>query len=70
ELGEDVAAGLYWKVISYDARVCRVKLKHERAKLPFRREKAEIEIKALWQGATDVVLVCGRKKVTVHFSAQ
>jgi|GEM_PF-1712785 len=71
KLAEDPGRGLYWKVVSYDASICRVKLEHDRDGIfPFRYDKAEIELKALRPGRTDVVFVCGGKKVTVHFSAQ
>ena len=70
-LGEDPNRGQYWRVVSYDASVCRVKLEHDQdGVFPFRYYKAEIELKALRPGRTDVVFSCGGKRVTVHFSAQ
>ena len=71
ELGEDASGSLYWRLISVDPSVCRVKLKHEQdGVFPFRIDKAEIELKALRPGRTDVVFVCGQKRLTVHFTAQ
>lgn len=68
DLGEDPGNGLYWRVVSYDPRVCRVKLEHDHnLVMP---DKAEIELKALYPGRTDVVFTCGPKKFTVHFTAQ
>jgi len=71
ELGEDAGSALYWRLAnSYDASICRVKLEHDQdGVFPFRRDKAEIELKALRPGKTDVVFVCGQKKFTVHFTA-
>ena len=71
ELGENADRGLYWRVISYDANICRVKLEHDREGFfSFKGDHAEIELKALTPGSTSVVLACGEKRVTVHFSAQ
>ena len=68
ELGEDT--NQYWRLVSNNPAVCRVKLKHESdGVFPFRRDKAEIELKAITPGKTDVVFVCGPKRVTVHFTA-
>ncbi|MBQ6599018.1 MAG: hypothetical protein IJH79_15820 [Lentisphaeria bacterium] len=71
ELGEVPSSGYYWKVISYDPGVCRVKLEHDQDGVwPFRYDKAEIELKAMRPGRTDVIFSCGTKKFTVHFTAQ
>ena len=71
ELGEVPSSGYYWKVISYDPSVCRVKLEHDQDGVwPFRYDKAEIELKAMRPGRTDVIFSCGTKKFTVHFTAQ
>ena len=68
DLGEDPGNGLYWRVVSYDPAICRVKLEHDHnLVMP---DKAEIELKALSPGQTDVVFTCGPKKFTVHFTAQ
>ena len=68
DLGEDPGNGLYWRVVSYNPAVCRVKLEHDHnLVMP---DKAEIELKALAPGRTDVVFTCGPKKFTVHFTAQ
>ena len=68
DLGEDPGNGLYWRVVSYNPAVCRVKLEHDHnLVMP---DKAEIELKALSPGQTDVVFTCGPKKFTVHFTAQ
>ena len=70
ELGEDAGSSLYWRVTSYDASICRVKLEHDQdGVFPVRWDKAEIELKALRPGSTDVVFTCGTKKLTVHFTA-
>ena len=71
ELGENADRGRYWRVVSYDANICRVKIDHDRGGfLSFKGDHAEIELKALTPGSTSVVLVCGEKRFTVHFSAQ
>ena len=71
DLGEDPAGGSYWKVLSYDPNICRVKLEHDQDGVwPFRRDKAEIELKAICPGTTDVVFGNGAKRFTVHFTAQ
>ena len=71
ELGEVPASGYYWKVFSYDPGVCRVKLEHDQDGVwPLRRDKAEIELKAIRPGRTDVIFTCGSKRFTVHFTAQ
>ena len=70
KIGEDASSQLYWRLVSYNPAVCRVKLEHDSdGVFPFRIDKAEIELKALMPGKTDVVFVCGPKKVTVHFTA-
>ncbi len=59
-----------WRLISNDSRICRVKLEHDRdGKFNNRRYKAEVELKAIRPGTSVVVLECGPKKVTVHFTA-
>lgn len=69
--GEVPSSGYYWKVFSYDPGVCRVKLGHDQDGVwPLRRDKAEIELKALRPGRTDVIFTCGSKRFTVHFTAQ
>ena len=71
ELGEVPSSGYYWKVISYDPGICRVKLEHDQDGVwPLRRDKAEIELKAMRPGRTDVIFTCGNKRFTVHFTAQ
>jgi len=70
DLAEDPGRRLYWQLVSYDPAVCRVKLKHDRSGVyPLHRYKAEIELKAVARGRTDVVFACGTKKFTVHFTA-
>ena len=70
DLGERPDAGFYWKIVSYDPSICRIKLEHDRDGIfPLRRDKAEIELKALRRGSSDVVFTCGSKKVTVHLTA-
>ena len=70
DLQENPAKNLYWNVISYDARICRIKLEHDRdGVFPFRVDKAEFELKALWRGTTTIVLSCGGKKITIDFTA-
>ena len=69
KIGED-AGKQYWRLVSCDPAVCRVKLEHDSdGVFPFRIDKAEIELKAVMPGKTDVVFVCGPKRVTVHFTA-
>jgi len=71
DLGEVPSSGYYWKVFSYDPSICRVKLEHDQDGVwPLRRDKAEIELKALRPGRTDVIFTCGSKRFTVHFTAQ
>ena len=71
ELGEVPSSGYYWKVVSYDPSICRVKLEHDQDGVwPLRRDKAEIELKALRPGRTDIIFTCGSKRFTVHFTAQ
>lgn len=65
ELGENPGSRIYWRVVSYNAGVVRVKLEHERDGL----DKSEIELKAIGRGSTDVVLTTGEKQFTVHFTA-
>lgn len=66
DLGEPNGGG--WAVVSgFDASVCRVKLEHD---VDHGRRKAEIEMKALRPGATNVTFTGGGKQVTVHFTAQ
>ncbi len=68
DLGEDPLNGISWRVVSYNAAVCRVELEHDHnLVMP---DKAEIELKALSPGSTDVVFTCGTKKFTVHFTVQ
>ena len=70
DLGEDPNRNLLWRVASYDARICRVELEHDRdGKRMRRRFKAEIEMKALRPGKTSVVFTCGAKRLTIHFTA-
>ena len=71
ELGENPGRGLYWRVVSYDANICRVTIEHDREGLfSFKGDHAEIELKAVAPGSAAVVLACGSKKVTVHVTAQ
>ena len=59
-----------WRLVSNDARICRVKIEHDRdGKFNRRRFKAEIELKALRPGNTTVVFASGPKKITIHFTA-
>lgn len=70
KLEEHRNCSLYWNVVSYDARICRIKQDHDRdGVFPFRVDSSEFEIKALWRGSTNIVLSCGRKKVIIHFIA-
>ena len=70
DLAEHPRSQLYWQLVSYDPAVCRVKLKHDRDGIyPLYRYKAEIELKAVARGRTDVVFACGQKRFTVHFTA-
>ena len=71
ELGEDVDARRYWVLFpSYNPNICRVKLEHDRDGFwPFRRDKAEIELKAVSRGTTKVEFQCAEKRVIIHFTA-
>ena len=70
ELGESVGSGCAWRVVSYDPAICRVKIEHDQdGVFPFRRDKAEIELKALGRGTTVVVFSTGEKTFTVHFTS-
>ena len=70
KLQEDRHKNLYWSVVSYDNRICRVKVDHDRDGVyPFRTDKADFELKALWRGTTNIVLTCGKKKVIIQFTA-
>jgi len=69
ELGENVSDRCVWRLVSCDPAICRVKLKHDQdGVFPFRWDKAEIELKSIGRGSTDVVFTTGEKKVTVHFT--
>ena len=69
KLEENRRRNLYWSVVSYDSRICRIKIDHDRDGVyPFRVDNAEFELKALWRGTTTVVLSCGEKKVVIHFT--
>ena len=71
ELGEHPDRGNYWRLISYDANICRVKIEHDREGFfSIKGDHAEIELKAMSPGTTRVVLACGSKRVTVHVTAQ
>ena len=70
DLGEDFRARRIWRVATYDPRICRVKIEHDRDDDNWpRRDKAEIEIKAMRPGSTDVVFTSGEKNFTVRFTA-
>ena len=70
KLQENRSKNLYWSVASYDSRICRIKIDHDRDGFyPFRMDYAEFELKAIGRGTTPVVLVCGEKKVIIYFTA-
>ena len=71
DLGEDFRSKRIWRVATYDPRICRVKIEHDRDddNRP-RRDKAEIELKAMRRGTTDVVFTSGEKNITVRFTAR
>lgn len=55
-LKEDISKNNYWNISSYDNRICRVKIAHDRDGIwPFRYDKAEIELKGVMPGTTQVV---------------
>lgn len=58
DLEEKPRENIYWQVVKYDARVCRVKLEHDRGGL-LKRPKAEIEIDGVARGTTVVELTAG-----------
>ena len=62
---------LYWRVIRYDAAICRISYREDRDRIPpFRVDKTEFEVKALRPGNTTVELACGRKRVYVRVSVR
>ena len=62
---------LYWRVIRYDAAICRISYREDRDRIPpFRVDKTEFEVKALRPGDTTVELACGRKRVYVRVSVR
>ncbi len=64
ELAEDTDNGYYWTISSYDSRICRVEMEHDRDGFwPFRYDKAEIELKGLMPGSTMVVFTHPTGKV-------
>ena len=58
DLEEKPRENIYWQVVKYDARVCRVKLEHDRGGL-LKRPKAEIEIDGVAPGTTIVEFTAG-----------
>ena len=58
DLEEKPRENIYWQVVKYDARVCRVKIEHDRGGL-LKRPKAEIEIDGVAPGTTVVELTAG-----------
>ena len=70
DLQEHRNRNLHWSVVRYDGRICRIKIDHDRdGGFPFRYDKAEFELKAIWRGTTTIELACGRKRVFIHFTA-
>ena len=62
---------LYWRVIRYDAAICRISYREDRDRIPpFRVDKTEFEVKALRPGDTTIELACGRKRVYVRVSVR
>ena len=58
---------LFWATAAADSRYCQVHVRHEQdGPPPFRVDKAKIKMKSVWRGQTDVVLVCGSKKMVIR----
>ena len=58
---------LFWSTAAADSRYCHVHVHHEQVgRIPHRVENARIRLKAVWPGQSDVVLVCGPKKVVIR----
>ena len=71
ELGEDFSRKAYWNIDSYDSKICRLTLRHRPAGfLDWKGDRAEIELRALTPGSTDVVFSRDGKKITVHLTVQ
>ena len=58
DLEEKPRENIYWQLVKYDARICRVKLEHDRGGL-LKRPKAEIEIDGVAPGTTIVEFTAG-----------
>ena len=58
DLEEKPRENVYWQLVKYDARVCRVKLEHDRGGL-LKRPKAEIEIDGVAPGTAIVEFSAG-----------
>ncbi len=67
DLEQDSARGIVWKLESYDARVVRVKLEHDRDRNLFGRvkEKLEVELKGVAPGTTPVIFSAPGKRFVV-----
>ena len=58
---------LVWSATAADSRYCHVHVQHEQVgRIPHRIDNARIRLKAVWQGQSEVVLVCGPKKVIIR----
>ena len=58
---------LFWSTAAADSRYCHVHVRHEQVgRIPHRVENANIRLKAVWPGQSEVVLVCGPKKVIIR----
>lgn len=58
---------LFWSTAAADSRYCHVHVRHEQVgRIPHRVENANIRLKAVWPGQSNVVLVCGPKKVVIR----
>ena len=58
---------LFWSTAAADSRYCHVHVLHEQVgRGPHRVENAKIRLKTVWPGQSDVVLVCGPKKVIIR----
>ncbi len=58
ELEENPEANFYWRVVKYDPTFCRIKLEHDRGGF-WSSPEAEIEIKALRSGTTEIEFAAG-----------
>ncbi|MCQ2379171.1 MAG: hypothetical protein MJ016_08240 [Victivallaceae bacterium] len=68
-LEEDADADLLWKIASFDADKCRIKIRHENVGLwPFDTDVARIAIKAKNSGISEIVLPYGDNELKIKLN--